>query len=108
MEQLPEYGDDLYLISGEKDCLSMHSHGKWAVALTSEESNPGNYPEFIKLIRSDRFKNKYIMYDRDDTGEKQMKKISKEYPELKPKILDIPKGWDVSDFLKDKYNKLMF
>lgn len=108
LEQLPPTGDDLYLISGEKDCTNMRSHGKYAVCLASEESNPKNYPSFMELLNSDRFKNYYCLYDQDNTGRRQMLNITSEIPKLKMKVIDMKEGWDVSDVLMDKYSKLMF
>lgn len=108
MEQLPETGDDLYLISGEKDTLNMHSHGYNAVCLNSEESTPKNYPKFMELLESGRFKNYYCLYDADSTGRRQMLNISNEIPQIKMKLLDLDEGDDISDYLKKKYNKLMF
>ena len=108
IEQLPEYGDDLYLIGGEKDVTNSRSHGMFSVCLTSEESHPVNYPSFIDLIKSGRFKNCWILYDLDKTGKKQSEKISKIIPELKPKLLPIIEGDDISEFLLKKYQKYMF
>jgi hypothetical protein len=108
LEQLPPTADDLYLVGGEKDTTNMRSHGKYAVCLNSEESSPKNYPKFIELIESDRFKNCMVMMDNDKVGRRRMLDISSEIPKLKMKVLDIPDGWDVSDMLMDKYSKLMF
>lgn len=108
LEQLPETGDDLYLIAGEKDVINMHSHEMWAVCLTSEESTPKNYPKFMELIDSGRFKNCWICYDNDATGRRQMLNINSEIPKLKIKLLDIKEGKDISDYLMSEYSKLMF
>ena len=108
MEQLPEYGDDLYLISGEKDTTNSRSHNMWSVCLTSEEAHPMNYPSFMELIKSGRFKNCWMLYDVDKTGKRQTEKISGIIPELKPKSLPIMEGDDLSEYLLKKYSKLMF
>lgn len=108
LEQLPETGDNLYLVAGEKDTVNMRSHGLNAVCLGSEESAPQNYPSFMALLDSNRFKNYFILYDNDPTGRKRMKEINKDIPKLKPKLLNIPDGWDISDYLMSKYNKLMY
>lgn len=108
LEQLPPTGDDLYLLAGEKDVSNMRSHGKYAVCLTSEESNPKNYPSFMELLESDRFKNYFCLYDQDITGRRQMLNITSEIPKLKMKVIDMKEGWDISDMLMDKYAKLMF
>ena len=108
LEQLPEYGDDLYLISGEKDVTNSRSHGMFSVCLTSEESHPLNYPSFMELIKSKRFKNCWMLYDVDRTGEKQTEKISRIIPELKPKFLPIDEGNDISEYLQNKYKRFMF
>jgi len=107
-EQLPESGDDLYLVAGEKDCLSMYSHGMNAVCLNSEETPPKNSEKFMSLIKSKRFKNYWVMYDNDPTGRRQMMTISNEIPELRPKVLPIPDNWDISDYLRDKYKNQMY
>lgn len=108
MEQLPEYGNDLHLISGEKDVTNSRSHGMFSVCLTSEESHPMNYPSFMNLIKSGRFKNCWMLYDVDKTGKRQTEKINKMIPELKPKVLPIAENDDLSEYLLKKYNKLMF
>jgi hypothetical protein len=108
LEQLPEYGDDLYLVGGEKDCVNMYSHGMNAVCLTSEESTPRNYPSFMEVLNSGRFKNYWISYDEDSTGRRQMMNVSNDIPQIKPKSFNLKDGWDISDHLKNRYNKLMF
>jgi DNA primase len=108
LEQLPDSGDDLYLVGGEKDTVNMYSHGMSAVCLTSEESTPRNYPSFMELLESGRFKNYYISYDNDSCGRRQMVNISNDIPQIKPKMLNIPDGYDISEWLKDKYRKRMF
>jgi hypothetical protein len=108
LEQLPETGDDLYLIGGEKDVCNMRSHGMYAVCLTSEESSPKNYPKLMELIESNRFKNYLISYDNDICGRRQMTNIHNEIPKLQIKAFSIPDGQDISDYLKTTYEKLMY
>lgn len=108
LEQLPKRGKDLYLVAGEKDCLNMHSHGLNAVCLTSEESVPSNYPDFIKLLESDRFENYYVLYDQDITGRKRAKAIVEEFPKMKIKRPPLEEGQDISDYLIKQYKKKMF
>ena len=108
LEQLPETGDELYLVAGEKDTLSMSAHGHNAVCLSSEEAVPSNSPKFMSLLESKRFKKHYILYDADETGTRRMMEIHSEIPELVPKIIDLPEGWDISDHLRAKYNKYLF
>lgn len=109
-KQLPQLGDVLYLTGGEKDVMTLNAHGFHAVCLNSEESNPINYPQLIKLLYGNNFKEKYILYDNDKTGIKQMKKLSKEFPMLKPLILPQMSNGnkDISDWYKLKYSKFMF
>ena len=108
LEQLPETGDDLYLIAGEKDCVNMYSHGFNAVCLDSEASVPMNNTHFMELLKSKRFKRTWIMYDNDQTGRKRMLEISKSIPELVPKLWAIPDDWDISDYLISEYAKYMY
>lgn len=108
IEQLPEHGDDLYLLAGEKDTINMRSHGIYGVCLNSEESSPKNYPKFMELLDSDRFKNYTILYDNDTVGRRRAIDINAEIPKLKIKMLNIPDGQDISDYLLDKYNKIKY
>ena len=108
LEQLPNNGRDLYLISGEKDVTNSRSHGMFSVCLTSEESHPMNYPSFMELIKSKRFKNCWMLYDIDDTGKRQTEKISGIIPELKPKVLPIDEGDDISGYLMKEYKTKMY
>lgn len=108
IEQLPEYGDDLHLIGGEKDVTNSRAHGMFSVCLTSEESHPLNYPSLMELIRSGRFKNCWTLYDLDKTGKRQSEKINNLIPELKPKILPIMEGDDISEYLIKQYKSKMF
>jgi len=102
---LPEKGDNFYLVGGEKDVITMASHGMSSCCLNSEESSPINYPKLLELFKSLRFKNHYIMYDNDTTGVRQMNKISEEFPILKIKqVPEMEFGNDISDYYKNKYS----
>jgi hypothetical protein len=104
MSQLPEKGSNLFLVGGEKDVITMHAHKMNAVALNSEESSPINYPNLLELLKSGRFKNYWIMYDNDETGIRQMDKITEEFPIFKKKqVPDMVNGTDISDYYKNKY-----
>lgn len=75
-EQLPEHGDTLYIVGGEKDVMSMASHGLPAVCYNSETS---------KIALSDikeyttRFNRIVILYDMDETGRKCSQQLVDEF-----------------------------
>jgi hypothetical protein len=65
LEQLPAKGDTLFVTGGEKDVLSLASHGFHAVCFNSETSN---IPQGIIRKLSYRFKHIILLYDTDKTG----------------------------------------
>jgi hypothetical protein len=106
LKQLPEKGQKLYLVGGEKDVITLRTHKFYAITLNSEESALINYPEVIDLINSDRFKEKYVMYDNDQTGIKRAKEICSEYPVFLNKVVpSMDNGTDISDWYKEMYSK---
>jgi hypothetical protein len=65
LEQLPAKGDTLFITGGEKDVLSLVSHGFHAICFNSETSN---IPQNIIRKLSYRFKHIILLYDADKTG----------------------------------------
>ena len=99
-DQLPHFGDDLYIVSGGKDMLCMWEMGYTAIAPQSESSRLPEYA--IKDLKS-RFKNIYYLYDNDSTGIEMSTKFAKE-DEVNNIILSTENTiWnykDVADFCK--------
>lgn len=67
-EQLPKQGEILYITGGEKDVLSLTSHGFNAIALNSESAK---MPISLMEDLSKRFHHIIFMYDCDETGKKE-------------------------------------
>lgn len=65
LEQLPPKGDLLFITGGEKDVLSLTSHGFVAICFNSETSN---IPEDVIRRFSFRFKHIVLLFDTDKTG----------------------------------------
>lgn len=75
-EQLPTQGDIVFITGGEKDVLSLASHGYNAIAFNSETAKiPADK---IKLL-SQRFRKIIFLYDSDTTGIKESKSRVEEY-----------------------------
>lgn len=75
-EQLQENGDMVFITGGEKDVLSLASHGYNAIAFNSETAKiPADK---IKLL-SQRFRKIIFLYDSDTTGIKESKSRVEEY-----------------------------
>jgi len=99
-EQLPENGNSVYIVGGEKDVLTMSAQGFDAISMNSETTLPS-----LDLINElkDRFKKVIILYDIDDTGINQSIKICDRYNlsrAILPKKLKDLEGKDVSDYIK--------
>lgn len=102
LELLPTKGDILFITGGEKDVLSLVSHGFNAICFNSETAT---IPKGILKKLNYRFKHITILYDSDKTGIEASSKIVQEYKELGIKRLILPlKGTkeekDISDFFK--------
>lgn len=75
-EQLQENGDMVFITGGEKDVLSLASHGYNAIAFNSETAKiPADK---IKLL-SQRFRKIIFLYDSDTTGIKESKSRVEEH-----------------------------
>jgi hypothetical protein len=64
LEQLPAKGDTLFITGGEKDVLSLVSHGFHVICFNSETSN---IPQHIIKKLSYHFKHVVLLYDTDKT-----------------------------------------
>ena len=102
LEQLPAKGDTLFLTGGEKDVLTLVSHGFYAICFNSETSNI--QPIFIRKL-SYRFKHIVLLYDVDKTGLEASLKHHRQLADLGIKRLVLPlsgdkSNKDVSDYFK--------
>jgi hypothetical protein len=101
-DQLPIRGDVLFITGGEKDVLSLVSHGFHSICFNSETAHiPKN------LIRGlgYRFKHITLLYDVDETGIASMEKHTTSLKEYQLKSLRLPLSGDksqkdISDFFK--------
>lgn len=99
--QLPSKGEYVLLTGGEKDVLSLASHGFSAFCLNSETAY---LSQTLLQGLSDRFDAVGVLYDMDDTGIRQSQKIIEDNPDI-PNLfrVDLPLSGsksekDVSDF----------
>lgn len=77
--QLPEQGDTLYIVGGEKDVMSMCAKGFAAVCYNSETAL---LPADDIKEYHERFSRIVILYDMDDTGKKSSQKLVDQYRTL--------------------------
>lgn len=100
-EQLPTKGEWLIITGGEKDVLSLSSHGFSAISFNSETAK---VPCSIIKELAARFVKIIFLYDADSTGKmesaKRVEELSPQYPVIK---VDLPligskKEKDISDF----------
>lgn len=101
-EQLPLRGDILFITGGEKDVLSLVSHGFNAVCLNRETAQ---IPKNLLRSLGYRFKHITLLYDADETGIKSMARLVKEYKDFGLKSLLLPlqgekSARDLSDFFR--------
>jgi energy-coupling factor transporter ATP-binding protein EcfA2 len=102
LDQLPLRGDTLFITGGEKDVLSLVSHGFHAICFNSESAT---IPKSLIRRLSFRFKHIVMLYDVDATGQKHMDKaveMLKEY-QVKKLLLPLPGSKnekDISDFFR--------
>ena len=68
LEQLPVKGDVLYITGGEKDVMTLASHGFNGIAFNSETAR---IPVDILTPLSQRFRHIVFLYDSDDTGKRE-------------------------------------
>ncbi|MDE7026275.1 MAG: toprim domain-containing protein [Paramuribaculum sp.] len=100
MKELPSQGPLVFITGGEKDVLSLASHGFNAICFNSETSA---IPESTIKNLSNRFRHIVFMYDMDETGINAMEKAVNEFAEYGVMMLHLPlEGTkaekDISDF----------
>ena len=99
-DQMPIRGDTIFITGGEKDVMSLYSHGLNAISMNSETAN---IPKNLLRGLSYRFKHIVLLYDCDKTGIESMKKLCNDHKSFGIKSLELPlsgeKGKkDISDF----------
>lgn len=99
-KQLPKSGDFIVITKSLKDVMALYEFGIIAIAPNSENLflTEAQYNK-LKL----RFKNIYLLYDRDLPGVKSANKIRKKFKDIQ--VLLIPKVKDFTDYVK-KYGTL--
>ena len=95
--QLPESGDQIFITGGEKDVLSLYAKGHNAICLNSETAL---MPAALMQELKERFKQVIVMYDMDETGITQSKKLVTTYSIYRATLplLTTKGGKDISDF----------
>jgi GTPase SAR1 family protein len=99
---LPAKGDTLFITGGEKDVMSLASHGFHAICFNSETSN---IPQNAIRKLSYRFKHIILLYDVDKTGLESSLKHEQQLSNLGVKRLVLPLSGtkqekDISDYFK--------
>lgn len=102
LEQLPAKGDVIFITGGERDVLTLASHGFHAICFNSESS--GISVTIIHKLTY-RFKHLVILYDVDKTGLASSLKHQKELNEFEVKRLLLPlegtkQEKDISDYFR--------
>lgn len=100
LEQLPAKGDTLFITGGEKDVMTLASHGFNAICFNSETSI---IPTGIIYKLTFRFKHIVLLYDADKTGIDSAIKAEKALSEYSVKRLILPltgekKDKDITDY----------
>lgn len=106
LTQLPEKGDYVLITGGEKDVLSLVSHGFPAICFNSENTAP---PASIIEEVKKRFQKVIVLYDADKAGKEGASKIAEAFQLEKISLPDemITKGWgkDISDYFRIQHNE---
>lgn len=95
-KQIPKSGDFIVVTKSLKDVMSLYEFGITAIAPNSENLFLTD-AQYNKL--KSKFKDIYLLYDRDLPGVKAANKIRKQFPDLH--ILLVPKVKDFSDYIKE-------
>jgi len=101
--ELPSSGKEVIITGGEKDVLSLASHGFNAICMNSETSH---IRESLIQKLSQRFDEIILMYDCDDTGLREMSRVENLYRKkynIRSVILPLAgtkQSKDVSDWFK--------
>ena len=110
LEQLPAKGDLLFITGGEKDVMSLASHGLNAICFNSETAM---IPQTLIHRLSFRFKHIVLLFDTDKTGLESSLKREEELRQYGVKRLVLPLSGqkeekDISDYFVDTlYNEAM-
>ena len=99
-KQIPKSGDYIVITKSMKDVMSLYEFGVTAIAPNSENLFLSE-SQYMKL--KVRFKDIYLLYDRDLAGVRSANKIRKQFPDIK--VLLMPKTKDFTDYAK-KYGTL--
>ena len=102
LEQLPAKGDTVFITGGEKDVLSLASHGFHAICFNSETVS---VPTEIIHKLTFRFKHIVLLYDMDKTGLESSAKHEKQLSGhgIKRLLLPLPgtkEEKDISDYFR--------
>lgn len=100
LSELPLTGDVLFITGGEKDVLSLASHGFSAICFNSETCAISE--EYILMLQS-RFRHIILLYDMDDTGRKASLHLKEELRAYNVLRMELPLSGsksekDISDF----------
>ena len=103
LHQLPFRGDMVFITGGEKDVLSLVSHGFSAVCFNSETAEINT--DILDLLAM-RFKHIFVLYDMDETGKKAMSKAEQDLSkyDVEPILLPLEgtkQSKDVSDYFAE-------
>lgn len=105
IDQLPYSDSMLAIVGGEKDVAAWWANVGSAICFNSEEANPENYPNFLDIIYSGRFERILFVYDNDETGIRQMKRMTEKFNQFGAEYW-IPKGvgegGDIFNFFENR------
>lgn len=106
LNQLPFRGDMVFITGGEKDVLTLVSHGFNAVCFNSETAEIST--DILDMLAM-RFKHIFILYDMDETGRKVMNKVEQELEKYDVRQIHLPlegtkQSKDISDYFAAGYN----
>ena len=98
-EQLPKKGDICIITKSLKDVMCLHEMGIPAISPSSESTF---IPESVLVYLKKRFKKIIIIFDRDQAGFKNVRKIIKKYKDLDFLFINKKfKSKDISDAIKN-------
>ena len=105
LNQLPFRGDMVFITGGEKDVLTLASHGFSAVCFNSETAEIN--ADILDLLAM-RFKHIFVLYDVDETGKKAMAKAEQDLSKYEVRSILLPlegtkQSKDVSDYFAQGY-----
>lgn len=102
LEQLTQRGDIIFITGGEKDVLSLSTHGFNAVCFNSETSNIAT--EIMEMLAR-RFRHVIFLYDMDETGMRESARQCEAFSAYKTLRMELPLAGtkeekDVSDYFR--------